>query len=179
MAKERIDRRFRKTENSIYNAFIELVQTKRYNNITIQNILDKADIGRTTFYSHFQTKDDLFREMITNFMESFITGLTDEKIIIPVAQIYEHLQKNQYVIIGLFSSDNSNMITNRMMEYWSEKLTSRFTYEAEKRNIPVSLYINYIVSSFISMTRWWIDNNMRETPKQMEEYWVKLMIAYL
>jgi len=179
MPEEMMDRRFRKTENAIFNAFIELIQTKRYDKITIQNILDKADIGRTTFYSHYQTKDDLLSEIITNIMGSFTAVSTDDKIIIPVAHILEHLKDNQSVIKSLLSSDNSNMITSQLKEYWSEKLISKFASESEKRKIPLSLFVNHIIISFIELTRWWLDNNMPESPRKMEEYWIKLVTSYL
>jgi AcrR family transcriptional regulator len=53
------DRRVRKTQVALIGAFVELVLEKRYDAITIQDLLDRADVGRSTFYAHYRGKDDL------------------------------------------------------------------------------------------------------------------------
>ena len=52
-----------KTRKAIFHAFRNLLEKKRYENITVQNIIDEADVGRSTFYSHFETKDLLLNAM--------------------------------------------------------------------------------------------------------------------
>ena len=54
-----MDRRKNKTHKAIVSAFSELLIKMPYESITVQNIIEKADVGRSTFYSHFETKDDL------------------------------------------------------------------------------------------------------------------------
>ncbi|BEK90857.1 TetR/AcrR family transcriptional regulator [Nocardia seriolae] len=53
------DRRVRRTRMALHRALIELMQQRPYARITVQDIIDRADIGRSTFYAHYQDKDDL------------------------------------------------------------------------------------------------------------------------
>lgn len=56
-----MDRRVRKTREALYSAFISLVIERGYDTVSVQDIIDTADVGRTTFYAHFKTKDELLR----------------------------------------------------------------------------------------------------------------------
>ena len=112
-----MDRRIAKTRKAIFAAFDALIVRTDYSKISVQNIIDQADIGRSTFYEHFETKDELLRAKCTDLFEHiFVPGGTEathafsrnstfeEKIM----HILYHLLDDKKVIKGILASDREN-----------------------------------------------------------------------
>ena len=106
-----MDRRQQKTKAAIFNAFRNLLEKKSFSHITVQEILDLANIGRSTFYAHFQTKDELlkyvceelFGHIVSSAKEkSHLHGLYSEKETSQsiFCHLLYHLQENDSNILG-------------------------------------------------------------------------------
>ena len=115
-----MDRRQKKTREAIFQAFTELLAEKHYNQISVQDIIDRADIGRTTFYAHFETKDYLLKDLCEELFGHIIDtamGLphrhyhhsscsdTDSVFL----HLLRHLQENDRNILELLSSQNNEI----------------------------------------------------------------------
>ena len=111
-----MDRRQKKTRAAIFEAFTVLHSKKQYNKITIQDIIDEANVGRSTFYALFETKEDLLRafceELFQHIVDSAMNhGDTHGRYSDSVApqsvfcHILQHLEKNDHNILSLFSLD--------------------------------------------------------------------------
>ena len=69
-----MDRRQAKTRKAIYTAFGRLLRHGRYEHITVQEIIDEANVGRSTFYAHFETKDHLIKAMCEEIFDHVFEG---------------------------------------------------------------------------------------------------------
>ena len=108
-----MDRRQRKTRAAIFSAFTTLVEKRSYSSLTIQDIIDEADVGRTTFYAHFETKDELLKAICSDIFEHVFSQdiLCEEKhdfsehhsFSDKLTHILYHLQEKQQSINGLLS----------------------------------------------------------------------------
>jgi len=75
-AAAKVDRRIRRTRDTLGDALIALMQEKSFEEITVQEVLDRAGVGRSTFYAHYRDKEDLFLSDVEDFMEMMSTLLT-------------------------------------------------------------------------------------------------------
>ena len=124
-----MDRRQKKTRDAIFSAFAELLSQKHYNQISVQEIIDAANVGRTTFYAHFETKDYLLKSLCEELFGHIIDtamGLphghyhyscgnkTDSVFL----HLVRHLQENDRNILELLSSENNEIF----MKYFKTNL---------------------------------------------------------
>lgn len=95
MSENKLDRRVRRTRDSLGDALVALMQEKPYGEITVQEVLERADVGRSTFYSHFSDKDDLFLSDVDEFFARLATHLSRareaSRRVAPVRELFAHV----------------------------------------------------------------------------------------
>lgn len=161
---------------------------KHYNQISVQEIIDAANVGRTTFYAHFETKDYLLKSLCEELFGHIIDtamGLphghyhyscgnkTDSVFL----HLVRHLQENDRNILELLSSENNEIF----MKYFKTNLrTLIVTQYAEKgllksATLPEDYLVNHIASSFVETIDWWVSRGMKETPETITEYFLSVI----
>lgn len=75
-ASARTDRRVLRTRDTLGDALVELIKEKPFDDITVQEVLDRAGVGRSTFYTHYKDKEDLLLSDVEDFFKLFSTMLT-------------------------------------------------------------------------------------------------------
>ena len=187
-----MDRRRQKTRNAVFDAFGALLSSKSYSAITVQQIIDKADIGRTTFYSHFQTKDDLLKEMCTDLFEHvFSEDLSAESTHdfsmqtgdphAMITHILCHLLDNKRNIIGILTCESGELFLGFFRRYLNELMAVRLLgdFEYNTKKVSRDFLLSHITGSFISMVQWWIKNKLRQTPEELTECFMAVIIPAL
>ena len=178
-----MDRRQQKTRTAIFSAFTSLLAEKSYSKITVQEIIDAANVGRTTFYAHFETKDDLLKELCeelfghiigsamdcTNTHGLYSDGSAPESVF---CHLLQHLQENDRNIIALLSCESSEMFLRFFKDSLNELVRSQFINQNRKANtdIPEDFLINHISGSFVEMVLWWIKGHRKQTPEDLDRY---------
>ena len=178
-----MDRRQQKTRTAIFSAFTSLLAEKSYSKITVQEIIDAANVGRTTFYAHFETKDDLLKELCEELFGHIIGSAMDcththglysdgsapESVF---CHLLQHLQENDRNIIALLSCESSEMFLRFFKDSLNELVRSQFINQNRKANtdIPEDFLINHISGSFVEMVLWWIRGHRKQTPEDLERY---------
>ena len=183
-----MDRRQRKTREAIFGAFTQLLSEKDFTQITVGEIIDKADVGRATFYAHFETKDFLLKEFCEElFCHIFDTEHNkghDHRHIFDCdgsasvfLHLFQHLQKNDNNILTLLSSKNNELFLRYFRSNLEELIESQLPlFEAKKSDdIPLSFWKNHIVSTLVETIKWWIDHGIEESPEVISEYFYRVV----
>jgi len=178
-----MDRRKKRTQDAIFDSFTGLLETKDYGAISIQEIIDKANIGRSTFYTHFNTKEDLVKSLCSmifdHIFESAVSGehthgdfKSENTLSSVMCHMIHHLEENDHNILILMSCDSRGIFTG----YFKEGLRDLLQREISISNssMPKDFLYNHLASSFIEMIEWWIRNGKKESPEELEKYFFSI-----
>lgn len=181
-----MDRRQKKTRESIFQAFRKLLEIKKYESITVQEIIDEADIGRSTFYAHFDTKDELLRSLCTEIFHHVFTEVLPEEesvekngyrnLELKLGHILYHIKENQNNVKGIIAADGDGLF----MSYFKQYLIELFMqYEKIFRmDVPSDFLIHHLVGSFAETIKWWVAEDTRYAPEEVAEYYMKVLQVY-
>ena len=178
-----MDRRQKKTRDAIFAAFRRLLAKKRFEHITVQEIIDEANVGRSTFYAHFETKDALLKEMCTDIFQHVFSrtpsseathDFSSERPTLPVqlTHILYHLKDSERDITALFASESGELFITYFKGYLSELFA--FHREAFSSEAPADFLQNHLTGSFVEAVRWWIRDGMKEEPERVVSYYLSV-----
>ena len=181
-----MDRRQRKTREAILSAFSQLLEKRSYHHITVQDIIDKADVGRATFYAHFAAKDDLLQTLCDELFGHIIrtadelpdgqTSAGTDGCQFASASIFlhllRHLAQNHYNICTLLSSTNSEIFLPYFKNSLKTLIQNRYaaSFALSYPQLPKDYLVNHVASSFVETVGWWLRGGMRETPEEVAQY---------
>ncbi|MBQ7992837.1 MAG: TetR/AcrR family transcriptional regulator [Solobacterium sp.] len=175
-----MDRRQKKTQQAVFDAFTKLLTKKTYSNITVQEIIDEADIGRSTFYSHFETKDDLLKALCAEIFDHvFADHLTSENthdfssrekdLDAEITHVLYHLRDSSAYIKRILSCESGEMF----MGYFKNGIEKMFAEELKKTDteIPSDYLLNHTVCDFAETVRWWM-NHDHYSPEEITRFFL-------
>lgn len=178
-----MDRRQRKTRDAIFGAFTRLLEKQAYNQITVQEIIDEADIGRATFYAHFETKDYLLKDLCEELFGHIIDtamglphghyhcsfGTETDSVFL---HLLRHLRENDRNILALLSSRNNEIFLQYFKTNLKKLIKTQFADAGKLKlaDLPEDFVVNHISVSFVEMVSWWLSHGMKESPEELEAY---------
>ena len=179
------DRRVRRTRQSLHDALISLILEKPYHTISVQDILDRADVGRSTFYAHFQDKDALFRYGFDRMLASLTRHMDEQDrenasgSLFPSLELFQHIQENQALYkalvpgrgVELFQKYGQNALSQQIEDH----LRNQFYVDATV-SAPLPVISYYLAGAFITLLQWWLDNRMPYSPERMDDIFRQLAL---
>lgn len=176
------DRRATRTRQSLSDALHGLILEKRFDSITVQEVIDRADVGRSTFYAHYRDKEDLFLSGWQSLLDGFTRHIewdgAGHRRFVPIARLFRHVQDFHNFYRALARSRKTALLFKTGHTYLSESIERALTsWLADKPqpSLPVPVLSNYLASETLALLKWWLDRNMPHTPERMDEMFHQLV----
>lgn len=183
-----MDRRQHKTREAIFSAFAKLLSKKQYHQISVQEIIDLADVGRTTFYTHFETKDYLLKALCEDLFGHILhsaMGLPREhyhysyesKTDSVFLHLVKHLQENDRNILALLASENNEIFLKYFKTNLRTLIISQYAAKGllNDSKLPKDYLVNHIAASFVETIDWWLAHKMQESPETITGYFLSVI----
>ena len=173
-----MDRRQVKTRIAIFSAFKELLKKKRYEAIIVQEIIDRANVGRSTFYAHFETKelllDALCEDLFYHIFEKDPCHWVDKDGDLEgkLSHILWHIREDKDDLIGILRSDSAELFMNYFKKHL--RVVFKDNVSVFKTDVPLEFLLNHLVGSFSETVMWWVKEGMKTSPEITVGYFMKM-----
>jgi AcrR family transcriptional regulator len=166
------DRRVRRTRKLLHDAFIALTIEKGYEKTTIQDILDRADVGRSTFYTHYRDKAALLTASFDGMHEQLLRQLADVPasstidVALPAALLFDHAYENQRVYRALCGHQGGAVVQRHLRSLLGDLLRKHLRPEfgAGGTGVPAEVAAEFYTSAALGLLVWWIAHGFCNGP---------------
>ena len=178
------DRRSQRTRQALIDALITLLANKQYDAISIKEIVDQANIGRSTFYAHYQTKDDLlkdgFARVLDLLLEHIVLSEAEHNLKLDTTLLFRHAQGHYQLYRTLAWGSGLELLTRDGHAALSAKFQESFTLLLSGKpepSIPLDVLSYSLAGTLLILLKWWLDHMMPYTPEHMDEIFQQLAMS--
>ena len=186
MSRQKEDRRVQRTRQIMREALIALMLEKSYEKITIQEIIDRANVGRATFYNHYQDKDDLLLRGVAEIATEH-QGTQDinahshlgetKAETIRTAGMFRHSQQNDRLHQVMFKRERENLILARVRSFLHDSVEQQLLQledDPETSAVPISVMSQFLTGGILSLIHWWQENDFPHSVEEMDEFFQQM-----
>jgi AcrR family transcriptional regulator len=177
-----MDRRAARTRRALHGALMSLILRKGYEAITVQDIIDEADVARSTFYAHYTGKEDLLRSGFQTLRAELAEAQRaargeseDEPLGFSLA-MFEHASGYTDVYRALVGGRGGAVAINEIRRVLSEMVKKELSGVRHDEAVPHEVRIQFVVSAFLTVLTWWLEQRPKLTPSQVAMIFRRLVI---
>lgn len=182
VAPAKTDRRSRRTREVLGDALVGLMHEKPFQKIKVNEVLDRAEVGRSTFYSHYRDKEDLFLSDVDDFWETVSMKLSRNaeasRRVAPVRELFEHVGQAREFYAALVKSEKVHDVMDLGMGHFARGIEQRFRElqsAEELSSAPCQAVAHSLAGALFSMLLWWLDRGMPEPAAEMDRLYHRLV----
>ena len=179
------DRRIQRTRKLLRDSMLELILDRGYDDISIQDVTDHANLGRATFYLHYREKDDLFRDLLINMANEFLATLpkqdkkNDQVLNVKKLEMLFSYVEDRFDFYRIINMGRSAILTSAIVadlikdNFRVFSSTEIEVYE-NVTGLPFDFLLSYNASTLKSTLFWWLENDMPYTAAEMADMFAKV-----
>lgn len=177
----RQDRRSRRTRHLLQDALLQLMMEKRYDEITVQEIIERADVGRSTFYGHYLDKEDLLRREVEQVVAALVYHMDVRpggRSLVPSLELLRHFRESHALIRALVRGRAMEPVLKTMQEELTLHIEGRLATRlpaSKELAVPVAVVARHVATTLLMLSQWWLDRDMPETPEEIDGYFLELV----
>lgn len=178
MRNTKADRRSQRTRGLLSGALVALMVEQRYDEITIQDIIDRANVGRSTFYAHYLDKEDLLVSNFTRTIDSLIEH-GDPGTRPGLAPFFRHVQSQQQLYKALVRGGGIDLLYKKSQAHIQRSIKTYLEAlipAGQPPAAPVDLIAECMAGTMLTMLKWWLDHEMPRSPEEMDRLFHDLML---
>jgi AcrR family transcriptional regulator len=182
MKQQKQDRRSQRTYQLVNAAMMQLLLEKGYESITVQNILDRANIGRSTFYTHYFDKADVLESIAEQMLSGFSQQVQQAEAgrgIIPSLALFRHVQQEHRLFQVLLRGQGEEVVFKAGQAILSRTIEQTLTALCVGKQIPrmpLNVVAQHLAGAFLNLLKWWLEAEMPYPPEQMDAMFQQLAL---
>ena len=190
MAKRR-DRRVERTQQLLREALLSLIREKGFEGVTVQEIIDRANVGRATFYAHFDNKDDLllsgfdeFRALLKTLQRDALSlgGTVENRVFGFSHEIFSHTNEYRDVfrpMVGKRSGAALERLLHRLLVDLVREDVKQTVARPENGELPAEAVVQFFAGALFGLLKWWLDGKVRLSVADVDALFRRLAIPAL
>ncbi len=176
LSSQKTDRRILRTREVLGDALVNLILEKPFDSITVQDVLDRAGVSRSTFYVHYGDKNDLLLSDADEFFQGMATALSRRREssdrVAPVRELFAHLEHARHFHAALVTAGRIHDVMELARGHFARGIDQRLTElpramgTSPERRLALS---QAFAGALLSMLTWWINRGMPESPEEIDD----------
>jgi AcrR family transcriptional regulator len=181
------DPRAQRTRRQLHEALLALIAERGYEAVTVQDVLDRAGVARSSFYAHFRDKEDLlfagFKDVAEAAADNLFVAEPAERGGVPDlgGPLFRHVEENKAIAAALFATPAGDAVAAHMRNLLVVQARPWVQRYVASRNeiVPIEFVVQYLVGALSSLLMWWVRHDFPHSADEMGEAYTKLALSGL
>jgi AcrR family transcriptional regulator len=193
---KRADRRTNRTRRQLREALLALILERGYDAVTVEEVTERADLGRTTFYLHYKDKEDLLLESLDELVDDLTATIAQvpiaewqsrldpahpEPLQLPLRLAFQHAADHANLYRIILRGEGRTQTLDRVRQIVIEQVDHVFGVRMTKENVsmhpqvPLNIFTHYFAGAFLGVLTWWLENDLPYPPDQMATIFQRIL----